>query len=169
MTRSPATLHHHTEGRLRDSIAVPKYRDALVRTMVCVSADAAISTVMRFGGAPLVTPYAGCNTDACTCEFRTVHEYAREALTLATDLRVEIAHWCTCAEDCTCDLGECRAIAGTSAVPAGSGTHRRCRKWVRQYAEDIRFREALVVDPVGVGRPFDRWRRPRARRSYRGC
>lgn len=104
------------------AIAVPKLRDALVR-MVCISADAAISSVVRFGDALLVTPCAGRKTVARTRglalrtqrEFRTVHEYAHEALALATDLLVDIAYWRTCAEDCTRGLGECRVIAGASA------------------------------------------------------
>ncbi|KAN0136156.1 hypothetical protein V8E53_006016 [Lactarius tabidus] len=116
--------------RQKDSfeIAVPKFRDALVR-MVRISADAAISSVLRFGDALLVTPYAGRKTVARTRglalrtqrEFRTVHEYAHEALGLATDLGVEIAYWRTCAEDCTRGLGECRAIAGASV----DGSHAR--------------------------------------------
>lgn len=103
------------------AMTVPKFQETLVR-MVRVSSDAAISSVVRFGDA-LSKPYKSRKTVArkrglalrAQREFRTVHEHAREAVALATDLRVEISHWRTRTEDCIRGLGECRAIAGRFA------------------------------------------------------
>jgi hypothetical protein len=103
------------------AIAVPKLRDALMR-MVRVSADAAISSVVRFGDA-LLKPYKGRKTVArkrglalrAQREFRTVHEHAREALALVANLSVEVTYWRERAEDCTRGVSECRAIAGRFA------------------------------------------------------
>ncbi|KAF8266757.1 hypothetical protein EI94DRAFT_1732336, partial [Lactarius quietus] len=101
------------------ALAVPKFRETLVR-MVRISADVAISSVVRFGDA-FPTPYIGRKSIARTRglalrvqrEFRTVHEYAHEALALATDLDAEITYWGTRAEDCTRGLSECRTIVST--------------------------------------------------------
>ncbi|KAF8267009.1 hypothetical protein EI94DRAFT_1802248 [Lactarius quietus] len=103
------------------AIAVPKFRETLVR-MIRISADAAISSVVRFGDA-LLTPHIGRKTIARTRglalrvqhEFRTVHEYVHDALALAADLIAEITYWRTRAEDCTRGLSECRTIASTFA------------------------------------------------------
>ena len=103
------------------AIAVPKFQETLVR-MVRVSSNAAISSVVGFGDA-LLKPYTGRKTVArkrglalrVQREFHTVHEHAREALALATELSVEILYWRTRTEDCTRGLSECRAIAGNFA------------------------------------------------------
>ncbi len=87
-----------------------------------VSADAAISSVVGLGDS-LLQISAGCTTVARTRglalraqrEFRTVHEHAREALVLATDLGVEITYWRTRAESCARGVRECRVLAGEFA------------------------------------------------------
>ena len=105
------------------AIAVPNFREALVRT-IRVSADAAISSVVGLGDA-LLQLSAGSTTVAVARtrglalraqrEFRTVHEHAREALALATDLGVEITYWRTRAESCARGVRECRTLAGEFA------------------------------------------------------
>lgn len=103
------------------AIVVPNFREALVRT-IRVSADGAISSVVGLGDA-LLQLSAGRTTPARTRglalraqrEFRTVHAHAREALTLATDLAVEITYWRTRAESCARGVRECRALAGEFA------------------------------------------------------
>lgn len=103
------------------AITVPNFREALVRT-IRVSADAAISSVVGLGDS-LLHLSAGRTTVARTRglalraqrEFRTVHEQAREALVLATDLGVEITYWRTRAESCARGVRECRTLAGEFA------------------------------------------------------
>ncbi|KAF8267014.1 hypothetical protein EI94DRAFT_86218 [Lactarius quietus] len=103
------------------AISVPNFREALVRT-IRVSADAAISSVVGLGDS-LLQLSVGRSTVARTRglalraqrEFRTVHEHAREALTLATDLGVEITYWRTRAESCARGVRECRVLAGEFA------------------------------------------------------
>ncbi|KAI9434775.1 hypothetical protein H4582DRAFT_743152 [Lactarius indigo] len=103
------------------AIVVPNFREALVRT-IRVSADAAISSVVGLGDS-LLQLSVGRTTVARTRglalraqrEFRTVHERAREALVLATDLGVEITYWRTRAESCARGVRECRVVAGEFA------------------------------------------------------
>jgi hypothetical protein len=103
------------------AITVPNFREALVRT-IRVSADAAISSVVGLGDS-LLRLSAERSTVARTRglalraqrEFRTVHEQAREALTLATDLGVEITYWRTRAESCARGVRDCRTLAGEFA------------------------------------------------------
>jgi hypothetical protein len=106
------------------AIAIPNFREALVST-IRVSADAAISSVVGLGDA-LLQLSAGRMTVAYTRglalraqrEFRTVHEHAREALTLATDLGVEITYWRSRAESCARGVRECRTLTGEFACGA---------------------------------------------------
>ncbi|KAN0136154.1 hypothetical protein V8E53_006014, partial [Lactarius tabidus] len=103
------------------AISVPNFREALVRT-IRISADAAISSVVGLGDS-LLRLSAERSTVARTRglalraqrEFRTVHEQAREALTLATDLGVEITYWRTRAESCARGVRDCRTLAGEFA------------------------------------------------------
>ncbi len=103
------------------AIAVPKFREALVRT-VRVDADAAIHSVVGFGDA-LLKFSAGRMTVARTRglalrvqrEFRIVHQRTREALVLATRLGVEITYLRTRTEKCTRSVRKSRALAGTFA------------------------------------------------------
>ncbi|KAI9452386.1 hypothetical protein BJY52DRAFT_936504 [Lactarius psammicola] len=103
------------------AIVVPNFREALVRT-IRVSADAAISSVVGLGDSLLQlstrrTTVARTRGLALRAqrEFRTVHEHAREALVLATDLSVEITYWRTRAESCARGVRECRTLAGEFA------------------------------------------------------
>jgi hypothetical protein len=100
------------------AITVPNIREALART-IRVSADAAISSVVGLGdsllhlsaGRTTVTRTRGLALRAQR-DFHNVHERAREALTLATDLVVEITYWRTRAESCARGVRECRILAG---------------------------------------------------------
>ena len=102
-------------------ITVPNFREALART-IRVSADAAISSVVGLGdsllhlsaGRASVARSRGLALRAQR-EFRTVHEQAREALELATDLGVEITYWRSRAESCARGVRECRELAGEFA------------------------------------------------------
>ncbi|KAI9452387.1 hypothetical protein BJY52DRAFT_1293440, partial [Lactarius psammicola] len=90
----------HISARTDDfAMAVPTFRKALTGTF-CVSADAAVSSVVEFGN-DLLHLSTGRTTIAHTRglalraqrEFRTIYKRIRKALVVATDLCVEITYW----------------------------------------------------------------------------
>ncbi|KAH9037561.1 hypothetical protein EDB84DRAFT_1437400 [Lactarius hengduanensis] len=160
------------------AIVVPNFREALVRT-IRVSADAAISSVVGLGDS-LLQLSVGRTTVARTRglalraqrEFRTVHERAREALVLATDLGVEITYWRTRAESCSRGVRECRVLAGEFArgaeVQVAQAQERiaaalaDCERATQTYnsAEDRkrsnrRARRIRNIFTLGIGALFD--------------
>ncbi|KAF8267011.1 hypothetical protein EI94DRAFT_1802250 [Lactarius quietus] len=130
------------------AIAVPKFREALL-CMVRVSADAAINSVVGFGDA-LLKAHPGRKTVArkrglalrAQREFRTVQEHAREALTLVTDLSVEITYWRTRTEGCIRGVSECRAVARTFADGAEAQFAQAQELLVAAQGDCVRVEEA---------------------------
>ena len=118
LANDAAHISTQTDGL---AITIPNFREALVRT-IRVSADAAISSVVGLGDS-LLHLSAGRTTVAHTRGlalraqrgFHNVHEQAREALELATDLGVEITYWRSRAESCARGVRECRELAGKFA------------------------------------------------------
>ena len=129
-------------------IAVPKLREALSR-ILRLSANTAISSVVIFGDA-LQKKGTGRKTVArkrglalrAQREFRTVHEHAREAIALATDLSDELRYWRTRTEECTWGVNSCRAIANKFSDSAAAQSAQTEELFVISQGDCARVEEA---------------------------